>query len=207
LAGIPIAGITTDIDGDTRSTTNPYRGADESTAFILATLNLTENLEACSPMQDTITVLLRGSSAPYDLVDSARGYLSPSGSVTLNFVKPIDGVSYYIVIKHRNSIETWSKSGGEMFTAGSLTYDFTTSASQAYEDNQVLVGSNYSVYTGDVNQDGIVDLTDIVAISNDANAFVTGYAVSDLNCNEIVDLADLLYAFNNSSLFVSIKRP
>jgi hypothetical protein len=30
LAGTPIAGITTDIDGDTRSTTDPYIGADEA---------------------------------------------------------------------------------------------------------------------------------------------------------------------------------
>jgi hypothetical protein len=30
LAGTPIAGITTDIDGDTRSTTAPYKGADEA---------------------------------------------------------------------------------------------------------------------------------------------------------------------------------
>lgn len=30
LAGTPITGITTDIDGDTRSTTMPYRGADEA---------------------------------------------------------------------------------------------------------------------------------------------------------------------------------
>ncbi len=31
LAGTPVAGITTDIDGDTRSTTYPYMGADEGT--------------------------------------------------------------------------------------------------------------------------------------------------------------------------------
>ncbi|HEX9253707.1 MAG TPA: T9SS type A sorting domain-containing protein, partial [Ignavibacteriaceae bacterium] len=30
LAGTPIAGFTTDIDGDTRSTTDPYKGADEA---------------------------------------------------------------------------------------------------------------------------------------------------------------------------------
>ena len=31
LAGTPIVGITTDIDGDTRNATNPYKGADEGT--------------------------------------------------------------------------------------------------------------------------------------------------------------------------------
>lgn len=207
LAGIPIIGITNDIDSEARSTTNPYRGADESTAFVLSNLNLTLNLEACSPMQDTVTVLLRSVSAPYELVDSAKGYLNAGGTVSLNFVKPVNGVNYYIVAKHRNSIETWSKTGGEVFTAGALSYDMTTSASQAYGNNQILVGSKYSVYTGDVDQSGNVDLTDIVGIYNDANLFVTGYAVTDLNCNSIVDLTDLLFAYNNSSNFVSIQRP
>lgn len=63
------------------------------------------------------------------------------------------------------------------------------------------------LYTGDVNQDGIVDLTDLVAIYNDGSNFVTGYVLTDLNCNSIVDLTDLLFAYNNSSIFVSIKRP
>lgn len=94
-----------------------------------------------------------------------------------------------------------------MFTANSLTYDFTTAASQAYENNQVLVSGEYSVYTGDVDQDGTVDLSDIVQIANDGNAFVTGYVVTDLNCNNIVDLTDLIFAFNNNSLFVSVKKP
>jgi hypothetical protein len=204
---LPIDGITTDIDGDARSSTHPYRGADESTAFTLSKLDLNANLEACSPMPDTIYVLIRNSFAPYDLVDSASGNLSSTGEVSINYVKPVDGVNYYIVVKHWNSIETWSKSGGEVFSGSALAYDFTTAASQAFGDNEVLVGTEYSIYTGDVTQDGIVDLSDIVDIGNDANSFLTGYVVSDLNCNSIVDLTDLLFAYNNSSDFVSIKQP
>jgi len=207
LTARPVSGITTDIDGDTRNSEYPYKGADESTAFILSALNLSVNLEACSPMQDSIAALIRSAAAPYDYIDSAQGYLSPTGTVTLSYGKPVNGVNYYIVVKHRNSIETWSKAGGEVFTGGVLNYDFTTSASQAYGNNEVLVGSKYSVYTGDVDQNGIVDLTDIVSIYNDANNFVTGYVVTDLNCNSVVDLTDLLFAYNNSSIFVSIQRP
>ncbi len=207
LAGIPIAGITTDIDGDTRSTTYPYRGADESTAFILHKLALTANLEACSPMPDTITVLLRGILPPYELVDSARGVLNSNGDASLDYVKPRDGVNYYVVVKHRNSIETWSKPGGEIFTLGILAYDFTTSASQAFGDNQVLVGSNYSIYTGDVSQNGNVDLTDLIEVFNDATNFVTGYVVTDLNCDNQTNLTDVLFAYNNSSIFVEVKKP
>ncbi|MBK6876275.1 MAG: hypothetical protein IPG99_07445 [Ignavibacteria bacterium] len=147
LSGRPITGITTDIDGDTRSTSFPYRGADESTAFTLSTLNLTVNLEAYSPVQDTVTVSLRSSTSPYGLVEMSKAYLSPSGTATVNFAKAVNGVNYYVVINHRNSIETWSKAGGEVFTAGTLPYNFTTSASQAFGNNMVLVGGEYSFFT------------------------------------------------------------
>lgn len=207
LAGIPVSGIDTDIDGTTRSATTPYKGADESTPFAFPTLNLTLNLEACSPMQDTVSVLIRNTTAPYTIIDSLTGYLNPTGEVSILYPNAVNGVSYYIVVRHRNSIETWSKSGGEMFAGDVLNYDFTTSASQAYDNNQVLVSGEYSIYTGDVNQDGLVDLTDLVLISNDGSNFVTGYVATDLNCNGIVDLTDLLLANNNSSLFVSVMRP
>ena len=177
-----------------------------STSQQFKTLNLAINFEACNEI-DTITVLIRDTIAPYSIVDSVVG-LGGKGikqALTLNNIT--DGVNYYIVVKHRNSIETWSKAGGEIFTEGILTYDFTTAPSKAFGNNEVLVDGKYSIYTGDVNQDGIVDLSDLIAIYNDAGSFVTGYVVTDLNCNSIVDLTDLLYAYNNSSIFVSVKRP
>ncbi len=172
-----------------------------------SSLNLTVNLEACSPTQDTVTVLIRSALSPYNLVDSARGNLSSSGTVSLTY-QNLNGLeNFYIVVKHRNSIETWSKSGGEIFVNGTLSYDFTTAAAQAFGNNQVLVGSKYSIYTGDVEQNGTVDLTDLIAVFNDATNFITGYVVTDLNCDEQVNLTDVIFAYNNSSNFVEVKRP
>ena len=207
LSGRPITGITTDIDGDTRSTSFPYRGADESTAFTLSTLNLTVNLEAYSPVQDTITVSLRSSTSPYGLVEMSKAYLSPSGTATVNFAKAVNGTNYYVVVNHRNSIETWSKAGGEVFTAGTLTYNFTTSASQAFGSNMVLVGGEYSFYTGDSNQDGTVDAADLSLIDNDAFNFISGYVVTDLNGDQSVDGTDLSFCDNNAANFVGVVRP
>jgi hypothetical protein len=207
LVGMPIAGITNDYDNDTRSLTYPYKGADESTAITIPVLNLTVNLEACSPMQDTITVYLRNAVSPFAIVDIAKGNLSPSGTVSLNFPNAVNGVSYYIVVKHRNSVETWSKAGGEMFSSGALSFDFTTAASQAYGSNMVLVGGEYSIYTGDVNDDDIVDAADVSAIDNDAFSFVTGYVVTDLNCDGTVDGTDATFGDNNAFNFVGIIRP
>ncbi|MEO6693889.1 MAG: hypothetical protein ABIY50_06090 [Ignavibacteria bacterium] len=207
LSARPISGITTDIDGQIRSTSFPYKGADESTPFTLKTLNLTVNLEACSPMQDTISVSLRNTTAPYGLIEMTKVYLSSTGTATVNFVKAVDGVSYYIVVNHRNSIETWSKLGGEVFTGGVLNYNFTTAASQAFGNNMVNVGGKWSNYTGDVTQDGIVDGADGALIDNDASNFVTGYVPTDLNCDSIVDGSDAAFADNNASNFVAVARP
>ena len=173
----------------------------------LLTLNLKLNLEVISPIQDTVSVLIRNAAAPYDIKDSSRGYIDPTGTVTLNYSNILNGVNYYLVVKHRNSIETWSRSGGEMFTGSILNYDLTTSASQAYGNNQKLVGSKYSVFTGDVNQEGSVDLTDIITIYNDAGLFASGYINTDLNYDNLADLTDIIYAYNNSSMFVAVVRP
>ncbi|MBK6505426.1 MAG: hypothetical protein IPG02_07100 [Ignavibacteria bacterium] len=207
LVGMPIAGITNDYDNDTRSLTYPYKGADESTAITIPVLNLTLNLEACSPMQDTITVYLRNAGSPYAIVDVTKGNLSPSGTVSLNFPNAVNGVNYYIVVKHRNSVETWSKAGGEMFSSGALNFDFTTAASQAYGSNMVLVGGEYSIFTGDVNDDDIVDAADVSLIDNDAFNFVSGYVVTDLNCDGSVDGTDATFGDNNAFNFVGIIRP
>ncbi|MDQ3021752.1 MAG: hypothetical protein M3R36_14450 [Bacteroidota bacterium] len=172
-----------------------------------STLNLTVNLQACSPTPDVIDVLMRSAVSPYLIVDSTRALLSASGTAALTFTHVFNGINYYIVAKHRNSIETWSKSGGEVFSGGVLNYDFTTAASQAFGSNMVLVGSEYSFYTGDVNQDGTVDLTDLSLIDNDAFNFVTGYVSTDLNCDMIVDVTDATFADNNASNFVALVRP
>jgi len=177
-----------------------------STSEQYKTLNLAINLEACNEI-DTITVEIRSIIPPYNVIDSAVGLggLGLKQVITLNNIT--DGVSYYIVVKHRNSIETWSKSGGEIFTAGIVTYDFTSAASQAFGNNMVNVAGEWSFYTGDVNQDGIVDGADAALIDNDAFNFVTGYVATDLNCDDVVDGTDAAFADNNTFNFVGVIRP
>lgn len=79
-------------------------------------------------LNDTVTVYLRNSAPPYDAVDYGRAILD---SLTFSCLLTFTGISngtYYVVVKHRNSIEIWSKSGGEQFTVGiPFVYDFTTS--------------------------------------------------------------------------------
>lgn len=61
-------------------------------------------------MTDTITVELHQSSTPYSLVESAKGILQVDGTCSLSYSSARTGNSYFVVIKHRGSVETWSKS-------------------------------------------------------------------------------------------------
>ena len=72
---------------------------------------------------DTITVQLRSSISPYGIVYSATGVLSTSGNISLTYPGAAIGNSYYLAVRHRNSIETWSKN--PVLMSGTTTFDFT----------------------------------------------------------------------------------
>lgn len=155
-------------------------------------------------VKDTIIVYIRNENPPFSIIDSSKSELDSTGNVDFNFLKNIFGK--YIAVKHRNSIETWS-SQGLVSESGMLSYDFTNTASTAYGNNLVLKGSKYCIYSGDVNQDKVIDLTDVFLIYNNAQDAVTGYINTDLTGDNFTDLSDLTIAFNNSNGFIISLRP
>lgn len=157
-------------------------------------------------IKDTAVIYLRNTSSPYDIIDSSKAFLDSLGNADFSFLNAQNETSYYIVAIHRNSLETWS-AGGNSFTSNSMIYNFTLSASQAYGDNQKQVGTKWTIFGGDVNQDEIIEGSDLLLIDNDASNFATGYLLTDLNGDEIVDGTDAIIAGNNSSNFISIARP
>lgn len=155
---------------------------------------------------DTITVQLRSTVSPYALLNEARGVFDANGNISLDFGS-INNQAYYIVVRHRNGLETWSKSGGETWTGASLSFDFTTSDSKAYGNNLTLKLGKYTIYSGDVNQDGIIDVTDAGLVDNDGYNFVSGYVVTDVNGDDVVDVSDAAIVDNNSYNFVGVIKP
>lgn len=147
---------------------------------------------------DTVNVLLRNIDSPYEIIDSSGGYLNSNGEITLNFYEARNATDYYLVFKHRNSIETWS-SAGNKFVVNSMDYDFTSTNLSAYGNNLILNGSSYCVYTGDINQDGTVDVTDISVTANDAAESMSGYLLSDLNGDSYTDASDISIVSNNAT--------
>jgi len=68
--------------------------------------------------QDTFKVYLRNVNSPYNLRDSAKGVISPFTFSGQFYFHNAPTGNYHLVIKHRNSIETWSKSGGVSLVKG-----------------------------------------------------------------------------------------
>ena len=155
---------------------------------------------------DTVTVVLRSSASPYAIVDSCRSKLDTNGYGTFAMPKALNSVNYFIVIKHRNAMETWSGSLGS-FNNNQMSYDFTTSANKAYGNNMILKGTRYCLYSGDILKNNQIELDDVVGVFNAANNFTSGYLNVDINGDEIIDLDDINYVYNNASKFIGIMRP
>ena len=117
-----------------------------------------------------------------------------------------NGINYYIHVKHRNAIETWSRTGGS-FTSNYRSYDFTTDSGKAFGFNMVKKGTKWVFYGGDVNQDGFIDGTDNNLIDNDAFNFNSGYLRTDLNGDEFVDASDFSISDNNANSFIGKVTP
>jgi len=159
-------------------------------------------------IRDTTRIYLRNTSPPYAIVDSAKAVIdSLNFTGSFLFANAPTG-TYYLQVKSRNGLETWSKAGGQLYTAGSaFSYNFTTAAAQAYGSNEILKNTKYCQYSGDVNQNGIIDLTDVILINNDASAFLSGYRVTDVNGDSYIDLSDIVITSNNASNFVNKVVP
>lgn len=165
-------------------------------------LNITMGIEGfwngVTMVSDTVTVQLRNSTFPYALVDQTKEFITPKGYATYDFNSAPSG-TYYIVLKQRNSLETWSAAPIQMNAAGNYYYDFTTSASQAFGNNEILKSGLYCIISGDVNQDGIVDASDLATVEN--NVGNSGYLPEDVTGDDFVDAADVAIVENNQGIF------
>lgn len=159
---------------------------------------------------DTISVFLRNSLTPFEIVDSSKSLIDSLGKGRIKFTTALNGVPYYIVINHRNSIETWSSSAMS-FINDTLRADFTASRQSAYGDNLKAADNSperFAVFSGDVNKDGTFDGADLRILDNDVFSLLTGdYIISDLNGDGMVDATDFAICDNNAAVFIGVIRP
>jgi len=195
-----------------------------------STLNLTVFLEGpyigSSTMRNTLYSLSLSSDptatdtiqvnlwAPNHLSNTSPDYsvktiLHSNGNSTITYPAGVTGHYWYIAVKHRSSIETWSHDSVAFSTTTS--YNFSDNMAKAFNNGLNMpmkqIGAVFCFYSGDVNQDGTVDISDMSVIDNDNSQFAFGYNVSDCNGDDATDISDMALVDNNTQLQLFFARP
>ena len=155
---------------------------------------------------DKVSVELH-QGANYATISYSNNNVDLTTNGIASFTIPsIHNSSYYLTIKHRNSVTVTSKLPVS-FAGSTINYSFDA-PNKAYGNNLKQMGDGqYVVFGGDPNQDGVVNGLDITTIGNQCTLFGVGYIAEDNNGDGILDAMDLIMTDNNASLFVSAKLP
>ena len=158
---------------------------------------------------DKVAVELHYTSSPFAVFYEVNNIdLHTDGTLQINSLPVNTSGSYYITIKHRNSVETWSGTPFNFTGSGPFSFDFSTAASKAYGNNEKLMsGGVYAIYGGNVNQDLTVDATDMAAVDNAVTALLRGYLLEDVNGDGTVDASDMALIDNNATGLIHVIKP
>lgn len=160
---------------------------------------------------DTIYVELRSVIDPSNTKSSARVLLLNNGRTNCSFSRLVEGGSYWIVVKHRNTIQSWSSQPITLYSDVPVTYDFTIGNNKTYGNNStdIFLEGIWSFYTGDLNQDEFIDIFDFPVYDYDNQNFVMipTYSPSDMNGDGFVDIFDFPIYDSNNQDFVMAIRP
>jgi pimeloyl-ACP methyl ester carboxylesterase len=153
---------------------------------------------------DTVTIELHSSTSPYQLLASSKSVLRTDGYLVSSF--SYSPGNYYIVVKPRNGVETWSSSPIQV--NDNTFYNFSDSANKAFGDNQVQVEPNvWAIYSGDINHDEAVDAFDYLEQDISISLGLNGYQMTDLNGDGAVDAFDYLILDPNIVIGVGVNKP
>lgn len=158
------------------------------------------NQDGVSPTNEVETVtatLWAGSNA----VETAEATLQTDGTATFEFEA---SGNYHVSVHGVNSLEVFTPVVLAVGTTP-VSYDFTIAASQAHGANQIEVETNvFALYSGDINQDGVIDQADIDLYEADIESSEYGVQATDLNGDGGVDNQDTDYALNVGK---TVSRP
>jgi hypothetical protein len=131
--------------------------------------------------------------------------LDVTGNATAS-IPSLYGGSYYITIRHRNSIQTVSATAVS-FSSAIINQSFAT-PTDVFGGNLIQMPDlSYAIYGGDVNQDDIIDLSDLIPVGNQAALATAGYIPEDINGDGLIDLSDLILVGNNAAQAIGAILP
>ena len=165
---------------------------------------------------DTLFLQLAAGTSPYATLYSDTAILLVNGKAQFRFLRNIIGNSYFLVLHHRNSIESWSANA--ITITPNMFYDFSTNANKVFGNNQSLTadGLFYALYGGDISdagsglvgfQDGIVESQDYGDMENAVTEIKLGYVPEDVTGDGVVESADYGLMENNVFFIISVIRP
>jgi PKD repeat protein len=155
---------------------------------------------------DQVTVELH-NAGNYGIIEylDPDVFLSTGGFAQISIPSGFSG-SYYVTVKHRNSIETTSASPVS-FAAPVVNVVFDEPAN-VYGGNLLLMfDGGFAIYGGDVNQDGAIDGGDVTPFDNDQFNYVSGYINTDINGDGIIDSGDGTIVDNNQFYYIGTVLP
>ncbi len=154
---------------------------------------------------DTLTIELRNGATPFSLISTARKTIDIYGNGDFEFSSGSSGQLYYLVVKHRNALETWSKVPVQ-FTNSTLTYNFTDSNTKAFGNNmKSFSDGSFALYSGDVDMNGLINNDDFIDIENNCSLFLSGYRKDDLSGDGLIESLD--YSIVENNLGKIVLRP
>lgn len=164
------------------------------------------NADGVSPtnIADTISIELHDAVSGA-LVNASTALLSTNGLANISVSNNFAGSSYYLTVKHRNSVATWS-ANPVLISASGTSYNFSTSDAQAYGSNLLSIAGVYLIYSGDINQDGSIDFNDYPNLDISSSNGDLGYLPYDLNGDASVDFNDYpIIDVNSSNGVISVS--
>jgi hypothetical protein len=169
---------------------------------------------------DTITVELRDFNNPHGPAAATfKTLLYSNGKAYCIYplAGGLVGNSYYVVLKHRNAVETWSANAVPI-TANS-SYDFTNAQNKAYGSNQRQAfdnGNVWTIFSGDISdaglgmvgaQDGVIESQDYLDMENAVSIIKMGYVYEDITGDGVVEASDYFYMENNVNSVIFSLQP
>ncbi len=160
---------------------------------------------------DTMVVVLRNAVFPYNVAHIDTSIIDTNGYGDFTFPSGASSGNFYITLRHRNAIETWSASP-VLFTTLITNYNFTTAKTKAYGSNLRDLGDgNFALWSGDISdaatgtvgiQDGVMESQDYGDLESAVYFTLLGYIPQDITGDGVVESSD--YGLMESNVYFTI---